>query len=145
MVAVEFGIAFTLDTGSSGTVEFQPPGTTVSSDSPPPAYGNPAIGDLFFYAAPGSTVTLTANHGGGSFFDGWQVHNGGRCVSPYGTPSGNIDGGSPGICSITISDPFNTGRFYEDARAFFLRCPPPGTFSPRHGAQIDCPGVLTHP
>ena len=120
-----------------------PAGRTVSSFAPPPAYGNPAIGDIFFYASPGEKITVTANHGANSYFDGWQIHNGGRCDPPEGTPSGQIGGGSPGACAITVVDPYGTGKFYDDAHAFFLACPPPGTFSARLGAQRDCPGVKT--
>lgn len=113
----------------------------MDSSSPPPAYANPAIGDIFVYATPGEKVTLTANHGPNSYFDGWQISNGGRCEPPTGTPSGQIDGGSPGSCTITVQDPDGIGRFSDDARAFFLACPPPGTISPRLGAQRDRPGV----
>ncbi len=140
-VAVELGLAFTLEATSSGTVTISPPGTSVDSSSPPPAYANPAIGDIVFYATPGEKVTLTANHGPNSYFDGWQISNGGRCEPPTGTPSGQIDGGSPGSCTITVQDPDGIGRFSDDARAFFLACPPPGTISPRLGAQRDRPGV----
>ena len=144
-VAVDLGVWFTTDENASGTMTIDPAGRTVSSFAPPPAYGNPAIGDIFFYASPGEKITVTANHGANSYFDGWQIHNGGRCDPPEGTPSGQIGGGSPGACAITVVDPYDTGKFYDDAHAFFLACPPPGTFSARLGAQRDCPGVKTTP
>ncbi len=144
-VAVDLGVWFTTDENASGTMTIDPAGRTVSSFAPPPAYGNPAIGDIFFYASPGEKITVTANHGANSYFDGWQIHNGGRCDPPEGTPSGQIGGGSPGACAITVVDPYGTGKFYDDAHAFFLACPPPGTFSARLGAQRDCPGVKTTP
>ena len=62
-------------------------------------------------------------------------------MPPTGTPSGQIGGGSPGSCSIVVLDPGGTQKFFDDARAFFLTCPSPGTISARLGAQRDCPGV----
>jgi hypothetical protein len=146
LIAVELGIAFTLDTGSTGTITISPPGRTVDPTTPLPSFGNPAIGDVFFYVTPGTAVKLTANHGANSFFDGWQVENGGRCVPPTGTPSGQIDGGSPGICTFTVQDEVGARRFFYDARAFFLKCPPPGKYlGLRKGEKIDCPGVTEGP
>ena len=83
-VAVDLGVWFTTDENASGTMTIDPAGRTVSSFAPPPAYGNPAIGDIFFYASPGEKITVTANHGANSYFDGWQIHNGGRCDPPDG-------------------------------------------------------------
>jgi hypothetical protein len=139
-VVVRVSLGFSLDAKSSGTVMISPAAITVSSSSPPPSFGNPALGDVFFYAAPNTEVKLTANHGANSYFDGWQVHNGGRCMPPTATPSDMIGGGSPGSCTLIARDR-GDGRAAVDGFAFFLTCPPPGTHFARHGAAIDCPGV----
>jgi hypothetical protein len=139
-VVVRVSLGFSVDRTSSGTVTISPPGITVSSASRPPSYGNPALGDIFFYAPPNTAVKLTGNHGANSYFDGWQVANGGRCTPPTGTPSDKIDGGSPGSCTLIAKD-YGNGRAGIDGFAFFLTCPPPGTPYVRHGAAIDCPGV----
>jgi hypothetical protein len=135
-VAVRVSIAFSSSRTSSGTVDISPAGVTVDSRSPPPAFGNPAFGDLFFYSKAGVQVTLTAKHGANSYFDGWQAHNGGHCDRyvgrPYGPPSG---------CAFTIVDQ-GSHRWGVDAIAFFLACPPPGQYlALRPGEEIDCPGV----
>ena len=97
---------------------------------------------MFFYARAGTTVKLTAIHGPGHYFDGWQVQNGARCVPPNGTPSDHVDGGSPGSCSFTVADPNGQHRFQYQAIAFFEKCPPPGKYlGLREGEPIDCPGV----
>jgi hypothetical protein len=143
-IVVRVSLGFSLDATSSGTVTIAPAGTIVSSSAPPPSFGNPALGDIFFYAPANTAVTLTANHGARSYFDGWQVQNGGRCTPPTGTPSGQIGGGSPGSCTLIAKDPGN-GRAAIDGFAFFLTCPAPGTHFVRHGAAIDCPGVTEGP
>jgi hypothetical protein len=137
-VAIRVSLGFVLDHGSSGTVDISPAGVNVSSMHPPPPFGNPAFGDVFFYATNGESVTLTANHGANSYFDGWQAHNGGSCDRYVGQQAG-----SPSGCAFTIVDN-GFHRWQIDAFAFFLTCDPPGRYyALRPGEKIDCPGVST--
>lgn len=139
-VAVRVGLGFSVDQDSSGTVKISPAGITVSSKSPPPSFGNPAYGDVFFYAKPGATVTLTATHGANSFFEGWQARNGGTCDRFVSRKAG-----SPSGCSFTVTDPYDQRRWYVNAFAFFPTCDPPGNYpyGVRPGEQLDCPGITT--
>jgi hypothetical protein len=118
-----------------GTVDVSPAGETVTG---------PTERDLYFYAAPGAAIKVTATHGEGHYFLGWQVNNGGSCAPPYGVDEGDPRGGSPGICTITVEDEFHDRRFNQDIRAFFETCPPPGT-TVAHDAAKDCPGTIEAP
>jgi hypothetical protein len=133
-IAVRVSLSFTGD--GHGSVEVAPAGVTADSTSPPPSYGNPAFHDVFFDAAPGLTVMLTATHAGGDYFDGWaQTSNGAGC-SQTGSSS-------PPTCQITVGGAPNVipGHGYTiTAVPGFYVCPPPGTVGARPGAKRDCPG-----
>jgi hypothetical protein len=138
-IAVDVSLGFVVDPKASGTVQVSPAGVTVDARRPPPSYGNPAYGDVFFFATRGTTVTLTANHGPNSYFAGWQAHNGGSCDRYVGQANG-----SPSGCAFTVDDPYNVQRWQVDATAFFLECPSPGgAGTPPEGAAKDCPGLGT--
>jgi hypothetical protein len=124
----------------SGTVSVSPPGRTVEFPLSPSGGG-----PYYFYAAEGSSITFTADHGSGSYLDGIQTQNGASCDgnNDDGTPSGHTDGGSPATCTFTVHGSQYIGttyRYSATVRAFFYPCPPPpGPYS-RPGAMIDCQG-----
>ena len=138
-VAVQVSVSTGGDPTGAGTVTIQPPGETVSFP-----LVSAAGGPWFFYAAEGSAVTFTVNHAAGSYLDGIQTQNGARCdgQSDDGTLSGQTNGGSPEICTFTVTGGPALGTtlaFSATVRAFFYPCPPAGTIFSRPGEMVDCP------
>jgi hypothetical protein len=123
---------------TTDAIDISPPGRTVTHQNPLPANGNPAVGDLYFFADPGTRVTLTATPAAGDYFDGWA-----------NTTSGEVCGHQPGddsysrTCSVTVTANGSSPNRVFDIAAVgeFYTCPDPGTYSTRQGAVRDCPGV----